>query len=1160
MGYNKKLTIFIKICLHIILYFIWNASVHSQSVNSSFSKVTVKDGLSHSNITYILQDKTGFMWFATYNGLNRFDGHTVKTYQHDPGDSASLSHNGSIYLFEDRDGYIWVVNSSTTGLDRYNPATDDFTRFAYDPNDSSSLSSNEIYHVMQDKMGNIWVCTINALNLVIQKKEGEKSTICFKRYYYPTNTYNVRWAYEDANGRLLLFAEHLMYFETDTYLFNKTQIKITNSRVTSLAVDKSGNIFLGTLEDGIVKIAYNKESQNYKRAPLEELSECSDRRNVLLIDEKDQIWIGTESKGLFKYKKSENLLVNYIPNAFDSESLSDNFINSLNTDRSGILWIGTGSQGICKYDLYGKEFHHIKAIPDNKNSLSDNAISGIDGNHSDELWVSTSDGVNRILFDEKGTPTYKHYYHNPNDENSIISNNTISLVQRKNGDVWVGSNVDIMSRIIPGIQGRNNDAIVKRYQVLSWTFTLFEDSEGILWGGTWGGGLWRFNDETMEFTYFNHDPENPSSICENIIWAITEDKYKNLWIGGNSKGLSILAASEKNKVNPEFINFKFEKGNPRSLSSNSIHALYEDKKGTMWIGTSGGLNKVIDNEEFLKYCQEDNKLEFLTYRTKDGLPGDGIIGIVEDSQGNIWMSTSNGISKFDFSDSTFYNYSESDGLLSDEFMHNAFFKNCEGRIFFGGPNGITAFDPNKIKPNPFIPEIIITDIKLFNQSVDIGQKINNDLILTKPVYMTPEITLSYKNNRISIDFAALHYAQPAKNQYAYCLEGFEENWNYIENEYTANYNNLNAGTYTFKVKGSNNNGIWNEKGTSLIITIKPPWWKTWMFRLLVFILIIIAIVGFIYYRLAYIRKLNITLKKLVIERTKEIELKNLELFEQTEILNETNTLLEERQQRIEEQAEELLAANNQLSDSNNKLNELNSMKDKIISIIGHDLKNPINSIMGFSAILKIKRDQLIQDKRYKFVDYIYDSANKTYQLLESLLNWARSQNKYSEFNPAELKIAPLIMNSILQIREQALKKNITVSFENSDDESIVFCDSRMVETVMRNLISNAIKFTKLNGDITISCSTKEKPGYCTIHVRDNGIGISENLIPKLFIIDKTFSTEGTHGESGTGLGLVLCKDFIEKNKGDIWLESKLGEGTRFSFTLPLFNKPENSHS
>ncbi len=1150
-----KFIILIFNTLYYLLFF--NSSVFSQMINSTFERIEKKDGLSQSTVNYMIQDKKGFMWFATYGGINKYDGYTFKTYSHDDNDSSSISDNGATYLFEDKDGFIWVTNNANEGLCKLDPETDKFIRYKHNPDDSTSISSNVVSYVMQDKSGNIWISADNALNLVVENKIENKTYTSFNRFDISSIQGRFSRIYEDKNGKLLLFADYLYYFDRESNTIHKTNVLLNQTNavydIVTISEDKKGSIWLGTSEYGIIKLDYNKQDQRYERSAFNIGNIPQSNGNYVLIDGKENVWIGTGVKGLFQYNEKEDRLINFLNDKCDLNTISDNAISSLYIDRSGILWIGTFSQGLCKYNLFEKQFVHFKSIPGDNNTLSGNVISSIHSVTPNELWVGIElgGGINRLIFHKNKGPEVKHYKFKSNNSNTAVSNKILCLVQRKNKEVWVGSGDSHVSKIIPEKPGTDELPVIKKYPQNNWTFSIFEDKQGTLWGGTWRGGLWRFDDKTNTFKFFLNDPNNPSSLCDDIIWAISEDNSGNIWIGGHGGGISIIPARIKNNKTLEFINYKHEDGNNRSLRSNTINAFCQDKAGTMWIGTTSGLNRVIRKDNDFSNIDENNKLEFYSYNIKDGLLDKAIVGIVEDNNNNLWLSTSNGLSMFDFSDSTFVNYFESDGLQSNEFWHNAYFKNSEGRMFFGGQNGFNAFYPDKIVANPFIPQIAFTELKVLNKTVSVGQKINNDIILPKVINELNEIALSHKNNVFTIEFAALHFTQPHKNKYAYYLEGFEDDWIYVENQRSATYTNLDPGKYVFRVKASNNDGIWNEEGISLKITILPAWWQTWWFRILFIVLIVSAIIGFVYYRMTSIRNLNLKLKQLVVKRTKEIVQKNMALIEQTEVLNETNTLLKERQQKIEEQSEELNAANEQLIVSNIKLSELNSTKDKIFSIIGHDLKNPINAIMGFSEMLKLKRDQLVPEKRHKFIDNIFESANKTYQLLESLLNWARSQNEQLKFEPKEIKTKQLIPANILLFKEQASKKNITVSFENDDDESIVFCDHRMVETVLRNLIGNAIKFTRPGGDITISCSTQQNPGFNTIHVSDTGVGISEEQIPMLFIIQKSISTVGTEGETGTGLGLILCKEFVEKNQGEIWVESKIGKGTTFSFTLPV---------
>ncbi|MBN1550099.1 PAS domain-containing protein, partial [bacterium] len=512
--------------------------------------------------------------------------------------------------------------------------------------------------------------------------------------------------------------------------------------------------------------------------------------------------------------------------------------------------------GLCKYNLYRKQFDHFQAIPGDKNTLSGNVISSIHSARPGELWVGNDldGGINRFIFHDEKSYDVLHYKYNPQSNNSIGGNSILSLVQRKNGEVWAGSAGGSVSKIIPEEYGSNQAPVIKRYNLDRWTFSILEDRQGTLWGGTWDAGLWRYNETEDVFAFFRNDPDNPLSLCDNIVWSITEDHAGNIWVGGHGEGLSILPVKEKYKSHPRFINYKHEDRNPKSISNNTIHVMYQDHSGTMWIGTNGGLNKVIRKNNNFRHLDTDQDLEFFSYHINDGLPSEGIIGIVEDNEGSLWLSTGHGLSNFNTVQDSFINYDATDGLQSNEFWHNAYFRDQNGRIYFGGNHGFNAFYPDSIKSNPFPPKVIFTDFKLFYKSVQIGEQINNDIILTKSINETSEIFLSHNNNILSIEFAALHYAQPDENRYAYKLEGFNKDWVETSADFrSASYTSLPPGEYTFKVKASNSDGIWNEEGVSMTLIIHPSFWQTIWFKLIL-LMLFAGILFRVYKRLEQNRK------------------------------------------------------------------------------------------------------------------------------------------------------------------------------------------------------------------------------------------------------------------------------------------------------------------
>jgi signal transduction histidine kinase len=465
-------------------------------------------------------------------------------------------------------------------------------------------------------------------------------------------------------------------------------------------------------------------------------------------------------------------------------------------------------------------------------------------------------------------------------------------------------------------------------------------------------------------------------------------------------------------------------------------------------------------------------------------------------------------------------------------------------MYFGGLNGYNSFYPDDIQDNKFIPPVYITDLLIYFEQMQINEEGSP---LTKSITETDKIILTHKQSVITFRYTALNYLNSEKNQYAYQLEGFDKGWNNVGTRREVTFTNLDPGSYVFRIKASNDDGIWNEEGKSIAITILPPWWKTLIFKIAALLLILTLLVGFYFYRVSQLNKQRIQLEKLIRERTSEIEEKNRILTKQAAELNETNSLLEERQQKIEEQTEELLAQKENLEEANAHLKELNSTKDKFFSIIAHDLKNPFNTILGFSELLNMKYDTLSEEKKLRYMEVIFSSSKNIYNLLENLLQWARTQTDKIAFEPIVFSLKQLVEQNINLLKENITTKKIKIEHKITDSCD-VYADRNMINTVIRNLLTNAIKFTQSGGDIAIN--TLRKNSQIEISVQDSGIGMSAEETEKIFRVDANFSRSGTDGETGTGLGLILCKEFITKNGGKIWVESDPGKGSRFLFTLP----------
>jgi Signal transduction histidine kinase len=527
---------------------------------------------------------------------------------------------------------------------------------------------------------------------------------------------------------------------------------------------------------------------------------------------------------------------------------------------------------------------------------------------------------------------------------------------------------------------------------------------------------------------------------------------------------------------------------------NDIGAFYKDKAGYIWVGT---------NTKGLFMCNKDGTI-LKTYDVTNVLPNNRIHAITQDNNGDIWISSNKGISRLNPEIQSIRNYSKEDGLQGDQFYQQSL-KTRKGELYFGGYSGLNSFYPDSLKDNDFIPPVYITDFQIFNKPVVYavpGAQFQTHISEAK------EIKLNWDQSVFSFSFAAINYIHPKKNQYSYIMEGFEKDWNSTDaSRRYVTYTNLDPGGYTFRVKASNNDGVWNEIGTSLKIIILPPFWKTLWFKTLILSIIIILIISIFRLRVRQLKKQKILLEKSVAIKTAELA-------------------------------------------------ELNASKDKFFSIIAHDLKNPFNIIIGFSDMMKESIRLNDPATFYEYTVMINTSAIQTLRLLENLLEWANSQRGKLSFTPVPVNLNELVKDEFIMVDEMAIGKNIKLKSYVNDSLTIV-ADKNMIRTILRNLITNSVKFTYKNGQVTVNAVNYNN--HIEIAVSDTGIGMSKETISKLFRIDANLSTRGTEDEKGTGLGLFLCKEFVEKHDGKIWVESEEGKGSTFKFLLPLdITRPDHT--
>ncbi len=860
----------------------------AQQSSLKFEHISLDQGLSQSIVQVIHKDQKGFMWFGTQSGLNKYDGYTFTEYKYNPFDSTSISNNQILSICEDRSGALWI-GTAGGGLNRFDREKEIFTHYTHNPNDSTSLSSDFVNTIYEDRNRNLWVLTAaggaDRLNRNTGKfthyrhKKDDPNTLChnvirsgfeaadgtiwigtlagLNKYdpdkdnlirYQPSKSNpnslsydEVTFIYESPNepgilwistGELQNFSEGggLNRFDTKNEIFTHSNLKTIRLKgrsgniVGQIHEDKNGIFWLATTQ-GLVRFDRKTESFGYFLPEPQYPSSRSNIVNSITEDTSGDLWITTRAfDGVYFFGKETKTFTHYTNNPNVSGSLSNNFVLSTYIDSTGVLWIGTNTGGLNKLDLYAKKFKTITHNPTNPNGLSASLVRSFYMDHRGQLWVGVLDGgLNR--FDPK-TKQIKHFLSNPREPGSLSDNNVYSLYEDRFGVLWVGTE--------NGLNRFNrNDETFTRYHddpkdpsSLSNDFVrvISEDQSGTLWIGTDFGGLNKYNRKQDNFISYTHNPDDPNSLSYNMVRAIVQDKSGVLWIGtfggglnklvlrkdaGKGKGASEVFVPEK----PIFTRYTHNPRDKNSLSNNSIQSMYVDDNGILWIGTfGGGLNRFDPKTEKFEYFTEANS----------ELPNNVIYGVLGDDKGNIWVSSNRGISKYIPKSNTFINYDIDDGLQSKEFNGQACYKNGNGDMFFGGINGFNVFHPDSIKDNPYEPQIAITDFKLFGESVPIGE----NFPLKKHISETNEIRLTHWQNNISFDFVALHYNQPEKNKYSYILVNYDQAWHSTGSRRSATYTNLDPGEYFFRVRGSNNDGVWNKKGATIRIIITPPWWKT----------------------------------------------------------------------------------------------------------------------------------------------------------------------------------------------------------------------------------------------------------------------------------------------------------------------------------------------
>ncbi|MEN8202050.1 MAG: two-component regulator propeller domain-containing protein [Bacteroidota bacterium] len=1141
-----------------LLYFLLGMLLLTPSLSGQdeyvrFKRITINEGLSLSSVYYIYQDSKGFMWFGTEDGLNKYDGQTITVYGATTDQHNILANKWVELIYEDKSGMIWI--GSRGGLTKYNPRRGVFTPFIHDPANPSSLSNDTITAIEADLRNELWVGTFQGLNRV-DRFNNEVERIMPEDSSLNGLTSRITGFSQDESGALWI-ATHEGLFSYDRksgLFFNETAGKLIeeNTPVYSM-VNGNECLWLG-IDGGMLRLDLSL-LREHQFIPIE-FENPGARISRILPDDLGQIWIQT-LEGLYCYKGAGQGIQKVLDAGASTHSLALNPIEPLSKDGDGYIWYGSFGDGVYKIDPLDFAYKHFNHNPADPQSISENSVNCIFHDRSGSTWFGTFGAGISILNPRANRFTL--FKNNPFNQNSLVSSFIWTIYEATDSTLWFGTNahgISCYNQHNGTFRHFNHNPFDPASLAHSSVRKVYQDSRGRIWIGTDGGGLDLYNPDDQSFTHFRHDPQDSTSISHNSVRTIYEDRHGKIWVGTRN-GLNLMEedgvsfrhflmdAGSENEPPHNFIysaiyqdredrlwvgtyggglcmldpeegsctSFHHDPDDPNTLSDNIVFSVHEDKLGRFWIGTNSGLNMFYPATN-----------SFRRFGVGEDLANEVIYGILPDDENRIWLSTNLGIIRFDLETFEVKNFDMNDGLQSNEFNGGAYHRGNDGRLHFGGVYGLNVIEPASIEPVRNVTEVTLTKLEVFGKDVRIGTvdldeefeehpwhivEYEGEFYSSENVTYMEEIVLDYRHRFFSIEFSALNNLQPGKLTYSYIMENLETDWTNAGTRNYVSYANMKAGSYVLKVVAENVDGYRSDPPMQLRITITPPFWLKWWFILIEFI-VFAAIAVMIY---------NYLLK------------------------SRTNRLLKYQNQQISQ-------ANEALRSSEKNLMELNATKDKFFSIISHDLKNPFSSLLSISELMVDSFDDAERDDHRAGFRKINHSVKHLLDLLENLLTWSRSQRGRIKYDPVRFNLSSVIQENINLHKLLAEKKGIML-LSPDRDEIYAYGDRDMINSVIRNLMTNAVKFTERDKKVEIKVSPKDQE--LEVSIIDEGVGIEQENMKRLFRIDEKFKSTGTAGEKGTGLGLIICREFVEKNGGEIKVRSKPGEGTTFSFTLPMSN-------
>jgi ligand-binding sensor domain-containing protein/signal transduction histidine kinase len=1118
-------------------------NTRAQVHESAFRSITETQGLSHPTVYCVYQDRYGYLWFGTKNGLNQFDGYKIKEYTHQPDNPFSISSSHVQTIFEDSAGVLWI-GTYDGGLNRFDRETDTFRAFRYQPDSANTISADNIYAIREDGQGNLWIGTFGG-GLCQMNPQQETFTEIFSNDSFPElANIAVTAILPDPDGSLWLgtFGNGLIQYVPESHQIRQythqpeNENSLTSNLIYSLHRDKAGILWIGTYGGGLSRFdTGTNQFTTYRHTPSHAESISSNYVLDITEDSSGSLWLATQA-GLCRFDLQECRFYTYQPKQpLSGTSRAALNLNDVLLDKTGTLWLASNGKGVYQFDTRSIFFENYVGKPDESETpFVASSVTSLYEDAEGYWWIGTFG--NGLYQYNRRTRVFTRYVSNPADFRSLSQDFISAICEDAQGNLWVGTTDNGLCRL---------DKRTGRFHVYTHSpadpaslpsnsiEVLFRDRKGQLWIGTYNGGLSRYDEKSGRFVSYRHHPQKPASLASNHIKVIFEDSGGQLWIGTKDAGISVLSPQTDT-----FRNYRHIPADTSSLPGNAITSITEDVNHTIWIGTfDKGIGRLAP----------DGK-SFSSINVLNGLPDSTVCGLLPDNAGNLWISSTRGLTRFTPALHAFDHYTVEEGLYTNEFVQWAYHKSRSGELLFGGVNHFLAFNPQHIADTRIQSPVYITAFNLFNKNQ-----------LTHPVFDTRHVELEYTENYFSFEYVQVNFSSPDKHQYAFILEGADRMWNYVGTQRLASYTNLNPGKYLFRVISADKFGNWNE-GASISIVIHPAWYNTWLFRLSMICLVIGSGYRFYRFRIRSIEEQKETLEKLVIERTRElverqkqieaqnqsIEEKNIRLSEAKEIIETQNQSLKEINSeleiRVEKRTAELKKANIELVKSNQEL-------DMFIYRASHDIRGPMATITGLCNLAGLEVDD---PTALNYLQILQQHCGSMNGRLSRILSIYEIRN--TDVQPETIELRGFIASVVKSLESVNDFTRVTFNTEGVPEMQLSV-SVPLLRLILFNLLENTIRFRKTSVASYARVEARATTtGTVVISVCDNGIGIPGEVQEKLF----TMFFRGTLQESGIGLGLYIARIAAEKLQGSICLNKDLRPETVFELTIPalIHSEPE----